>query len=179
MCTINSFFFFKIGSRRELSIPIDQIEFHCTYVSTLPRGALPSCTYLREDKINATAVRALKWQHVSRYMFILSSVTLHWLKYCEVLLYNLWRRECVNWQEKKGGAGGMKRNLRIEARKKKRKGKRKRKRFEVRGSSFFRRNLVVSSQFPRGYILSSRVINQVLEIMRGTSRVVVEVAMRN
>lgn len=85
----------------------------------------------------------------------------------------------MNWQEKKGGAGGMKRNLRIEARKKKRKGKRKRKRFEVRGSSFFRRNFVVSSQFPRGYILSSRVINQVLEIMRGTSRVVVEVAMRN
>lgn len=123
----DKFFFFFKNWIEERIIHTDRIEFHCTYVSTLPRGALPSCTYLREDKINATAVRALKWQHVSRYMFILSSVTLHWLKYCEVLLYNLSRRECVNWQEKKGGAGGMKRNLRIEARKKKRKGKRKRK----------------------------------------------------
>lgn len=111
MCTIN-FFFFRINlemDRRGLSI--NQIEFHCTYVSTLPGGALPSCTYLREDKINATAVRASKWQHVSRYMFILSSVTLHWLKYCEVLLYNLSRRECVNWQERKKGGEEDEKNV--------------------------------------------------------------------
>lgn len=105
--------FNKFGSSRiESSVPINQIEFHCTYVSTLPRGALPSCTYLREDKINATAVRALKWQHVSRYMFILSSVTLHWLKYCEVLLYNLSRRERVRESaEEKRGRGEDEKNF--------------------------------------------------------------------
>lgn len=38
----------------------------------------------------------------------------------------------MNWQEKKGGAGGMKRNLRIEARKKKEKEKEK-----IRGARIF------------------------------------------